>query len=128
METFGYFIFGLPGETTQSMEKTLQFAIKSGLDYVRFAKLLPVPNTEIYNKMIILSKYDYWKEYTKNKNTAFKFKRYDSNLSEEEINHYVNYAFKRFYFRPTQIIKKVLNINSSQELRRLINAGLDMIC
>lgn len=52
LRTVGYFIFGYPEETKETMIKTLRFAFESGIDKPRFYILQPFPGTEIYQKAL----------------------------------------------------------------------------
>uniref|UniRef100_A0A6M3KWX0 Putative vitamin B12-binding domain containing protein n=1 Tax=viral metagenome TaxID=1070528 RepID=A0A6M3KWX0_9ZZZZ len=48
MRVNGYFILGLPGETKESIKKTIDFAEELGLDFYGFSLATPMPNTEMY--------------------------------------------------------------------------------
>ncbi|MBZ9577921.1 cobalamin-dependent protein [Patescibacteria group bacterium] len=50
IETFGYFILGLPQDTVDSIRQTISFARNSDLDYLSFSHAIPLPGTEIFNK------------------------------------------------------------------------------
>jgi len=58
----GAFIVGLPGETIQTMRDTVNFAKKTGFDYVRIFVYQPFPNTDAYeickNKGYLTDDYD----------------------------------------------------------------------
>lgn len=45
--TVGHFVFGLPGDTMESANKTIRFAVNSGLDFAQFYCAVPYPNTEL---------------------------------------------------------------------------------
>ena len=51
LEVRGDFIVGTPGETNESLEKTVQFAIDMKLDYAHFNKFVPLPGTELYRNL-----------------------------------------------------------------------------
>ncbi len=44
----GYFMVGVPGETIDSMEETVRFAIDSGLDRIRLYTCQPFPGSRLY--------------------------------------------------------------------------------
>jgi len=46
--TFGYFMFGLPGETLKSMMETFRLALKLNTDFVNFYTATPFPGTKLY--------------------------------------------------------------------------------
>jgi radical SAM superfamily enzyme YgiQ (UPF0313 family) len=47
--TEGAFIFGIPGETIETMQETLEFAKKTGFDRIIKFIFQPFPNTELHN-------------------------------------------------------------------------------
>lgn len=58
----GAFIFGLPGETIQTMRDSVNFAKKTGFDYIKKFIYQPFPNTKAYEickeKGYIIKSYD----------------------------------------------------------------------
>ena len=48
METTGYFMFGLPGETKDTIMKTIEFALQLRLDHNKFGVAIPLPGTEFF--------------------------------------------------------------------------------
>lgn len=120
METYGYFIFGLPYETKETLAKTIEFAKKLRLDYAQFALLTPLPGTEI------------WELAKKEKVLRFicddltKFSRYGkavvdlADVSHETLNKYYGMAYRSFYFRLSYICQTLKKINSLEKLCRYI--------
>ena len=128
INTFGYFMLGCPGDTTETIKKTIEFAKKLKLDYAQFSKVSPLPGTELYDKLLKPKlKEDYWSKYILNKNYEYNLPRPDCNLSEEEIQKLVETAYKEFYFRPKYITKAILRIKSFNELKRSTKAVFEML-
>jgi anaerobic magnesium-protoporphyrin IX monomethyl ester cyclase len=48
METTGYFMVGIPGESTAAMQKTLDFAVGLDLDFVKIGICVPLPGTPMF--------------------------------------------------------------------------------
>lgn len=48
IETHATFVFGLPGETPETIEKTLEFAFDLGTDTAQFSSVIPFPGTELF--------------------------------------------------------------------------------
>ncbi|MGI6209098.1 MAG: B12-binding domain-containing radical SAM protein, partial [Anaerolineae bacterium] len=48
LQTMGFFIFGLPGETESTMEDTIRFALELDPDLANFMMADPLPGTEMY--------------------------------------------------------------------------------
>lgn len=44
----GYFMLGAPGETFETIDKTVDFAIKLGLDHAQFSIATALPGSEVY--------------------------------------------------------------------------------
>ncbi len=49
LETFGFFMLGLPGDTEKTMQDTIDFAKSLDMDIVKFDITIPYPGTELYN-------------------------------------------------------------------------------
>jgi len=52
IKTTGYFILGIPGETINSMMKTINFASSCGLERARFHICQPFPSTELHKNAV----------------------------------------------------------------------------
>ncbi|MFH1539508.1 MAG: radical SAM protein, partial [bacterium] len=48
IRAYGFFIFGLPGDTAESIEKTISFAVDSRLDLAHFSLAVPYPGSKLY--------------------------------------------------------------------------------
>lgn len=89
IETFGFFIVGIPFETNNSIYESIQFAINSKLDYISVSQLMLYPGTELYNKYSHLIDFSLFPYYNKWKDKSID----KNNLKNEKI------FYKKFYFR-----------------------------
>jgi len=108
MKTGAYYMMGLPGETVSDLEKTIQFACELSTDSVSCGIAVPLPGTEFFNnaKAAGRIKSFNWSNYT------FLGNIYDhENLSKETIEKYLKKFFRRYYFRPQYILKKLIDRN-----------------
>jgi anaerobic magnesium-protoporphyrin IX monomethyl ester cyclase len=48
----GMFIIGLPGETAQTIEETIRFALRLPLRQAQFSMFCPYPGTELYSRLV----------------------------------------------------------------------------
>jgi anaerobic magnesium-protoporphyrin IX monomethyl ester cyclase len=105
IQTMGHFVFGLPGETRKTAEKTIQFMQSLDLDYMQSYCDVPYPKTE-YGTM---AKEKGWVR-------SVSWSRYDfggpsivdmGTLTPEDVTYFRERAFKKFYYRPFYLIKKV---------------------
>ena len=106
-ETTGYFMFGLLGETTDSIKKTIELATKLELDHLKFGAAIPLPGTEFFiqldSKDLILTR-DWSKfSYTTNPLEIFKHPTLKSDFFKDLSIHNENIL---------QIANKSLHINS----------------
>lgn len=107
IETFGFFILGLLGETEKSMAKTIKFAKSLPLSTAKFDLCIPYPGTSYYKLLEtqgrILSRE--WSAYRLHQIEKPLFKH--QNLSWETIGRYYQRAFKEFYFRPSYVWQRL---------------------
>ncbi|MBW2992607.1 B12-binding domain-containing radical SAM protein [Candidatus Woesearchaeota archaeon] len=105
LETVGFFMFGLPGETEETMKETIELARKLDPDYAKVTILVPFPSTPIYEEMCEkgLIKTKDWSKY--NFHTASGVYNHE-NLSWQTLDKYYNLFYRKFYFRPSYIIKR----------------------
>ncbi len=108
LEVFGFFMIGLDGETEQSMQHTIDFATSLDLDFAKISIMSPLPGTPIFNEYKA-------KGYIKNVDwNKFNYyvppeELYDHpNLSWDVINKYYRLFYRRFYFRPRFIMKRIV--------------------
>jgi len=128
LKTGAYFMIGCPGETKEEMRQTIAFSIKLNPDYCYFTALVPFPFTQIYSDGLANGRFgnDYWSEFSRNPQVDFRPRLWIENVPEEEILKLLKSAYKKFYLRPSYIIKRLLEVRSVPELKKKITAGLDI--
>ena len=97
IETMGFFMVGLPEETKEDFEKSLEFAIKAKLDYVLATELRPYPGTPLYEQM---------KELVDFNILPYRNEFKDPNVKKRQI-EWEKEFFRRFYLRTSYIIRMV---------------------
>lgn len=127
--TLGYFMIGSPGETRETIMETINFAKKLKADFCHFSITTPFPATPLFDIGLKEGtiKYDYWKEFAKNPTKEFVPGLWEENLSKEELIELLTLAYKKFYTRPTYILKRILNVKSFEELKRKAKAGIKVL-
>lgn len=125
IKIIGYFMFGLPGESKESICNTINFSTSLPLDYAYFYHTTPFPGTILYemakkNHWLITSD---WKQYAHGKKALL---AYDG-LPVKDIEKYVRKAYCKFYYRPRQIIKQLLTIRSIKVLVNNIRAAFNLL-
>lgn len=100
-------MLGLPGETPQMVEKTVNELIKLGPDFVQFHATIAFPFTALYEKK------DKWGKISGIKDKSFDISGHpflpEGYKNEDELKKVISRAYCRFYLRPRYIIKKIFN-------------------
>lgn len=108
IETTGFFMFGLPGETEETMKRTIDFAIELNPTYAKVTILVPFPKTAIFeewDKLGIIKTKD-WEKYNFHAANLI----YDHpNLDWDTLQRYYDDFYREFYFRHSYIAKRVKN-------------------
>jgi hopanoid biosynthesis associated radical SAM protein HpnJ len=118
----GTFILGLPGETAQTIEKTINFAKEINPHTIQVSLAAPYPGTTLYRQAIENG----WLQ----ENQAINLVNDQGvqlaaisypHLSKEQIFHSMELFYRRFYFRPSKIweIVKEMLANWDMMKRRL---------
>ncbi|MFH1759464.1 MAG: radical SAM protein, partial [bacterium] len=105
IQTRASFMFGLPGDTKETMEETIKLALKIDPDLVHFNILAPNPGTPVY-KWGVENGYiepGDWESYDL---ATVKLKI--PTATEEEILKAYKDAHRRFHFRPRFIFKRLI--------------------
>lgn len=89
----GFFIFGLPGETRETIEESIRFAKKSKLKRAHFLILDVLPGSELWDKLQGHFKPD-WR-----KNSYKEPEWIPQGLNKEDLMDAQSRAIKKFYFR-----------------------------
>jgi radical SAM superfamily enzyme YgiQ (UPF0313 family) len=104
IKVHGTFILGLPGETQETIEKTIEYAKEVNPHTIQVSLAAPYPGTELYRQAVDNG----WLEENKAANlvsasgvqlAAIEY----PHLSRREIYHHLERFYKRFYFRPSKI-------------------------
>jgi radical SAM superfamily enzyme YgiQ (UPF0313 family) len=107
LEVAGFFMFGLPGDTVETMKDTIRFAKSLDLDFVKASIAIPLPATEMFNELDaqgLIKTYDWEK---------FKFYStpstiYDhQNVSWPTIEKYYSKFYRELYLSPRFIFKRI---------------------
>ena len=108
IDTFGFFILALSGETEKSMRRTMEFAKKLPLDIAKFDICIPYPGTSYYKELKSEGRIrsQNWSKYNCHQVDETLFDH--PNLAWSVIRNYYKNAFREFYLRPTYIIRRFM--------------------
>jgi len=111
------FLLGVPGETRESLQKTLDFALDHDLDYACFNKFVPFPSLELTQEL-------------EKKGLRFDLSEGSSildvdsdsifipdTLEESEYRAFLKTVHKKFYLRPSYILKRLFRIKTFEQFK-----------
>jgi len=125
--TFGFFMIGLPQDTKESIEKTLNLMLELDLDFMQLNKFTMLPHSQIYEDYKKETGRDFWREYTLGKVTLDDFKRDYLKVTDKELDTYLERGYRNFYYRPKYIWKKLIGVSSFREFKRLASGALSLL-
>lgn len=107
---------GNPGETPETIQDTINFAVELNPDVGVFTILVPLPGTEVYNKYrgVLFDTSLDWEDYRTvvlSNKLALKSKT----LTNEMLIESIHTAWKRFYLRPSYLIRQLWRMQSWTE-------------
>lgn len=102
IKSFAFFIYGYPGETLESMDRTTAYAIDLDADFANFYPAVPYPGTDLYDKAkregMLVS--DDW--------TRMEYSYYllrFGDINEATVMAALQRARRRFFLRPRYIAR-----------------------
>lgn len=100
LDTFGFFILGLSGETEKSMQDTIDFSLSLPLSIAKFDICIPYPGTGFYQELEGEGriKLKNWSDYVVHQTDTPLFEH--PNLSWQQLQKYYAKAYRAFYLRP----------------------------
>jgi radical SAM superfamily enzyme YgiQ (UPF0313 family) len=127
----GDFIIGLPGETKESAEKTLQFIKELKPNILQVAVATPLPGTEFYNyvKENDFITVDDLKDSIDGNGFQQCIISYPD-FTKEDIEFYVDKALKDYYLSPSFIPVAVSNVcrkNGMHELKSMLKSAVTFL-
>lgn len=125
----GCFMVGNPGETKETLEKTLEYAKKLNPDTAQFYPVMVYPGTDAYNwaeaNNYLLTR-DYSKWLTEDGLHATVLERPD--LSSQYLVNFCDKARREFYLRPRYIVRKLLqSFISISEFKRNLKGFRNLV-
>jgi anaerobic magnesium-protoporphyrin IX monomethyl ester cyclase len=122
LQSLGFFILGLPGDTKTTMNETIQFAKELPLSVANFTITTPYPGTEIWfeaERRGLLKGLSYDDLMV---NLPKKLYYVPEGLDRETLQAFEKKAYKEFYRNPKFILRQLRQIDSPVDLFRKIQA------
>ena len=120
----GTFILGLPGETTETVQKTIRFAQELEVDTIQVSMAAPYPGTALYRQ----ARDSGWLadgalvDESGRQASVLSY----PHLTSAEISRAMEELYRRFYFRPRKLFAMTCEtLRSPRLLRRRLGEGRD---
>jgi anaerobic magnesium-protoporphyrin IX monomethyl ester cyclase len=124
---WGYFIIGLPGETEETIQDTIQFSKKLPLDIALFHVAAPYPGTPFFFEVVKNNWFrsgTKWEQVDMDKGTVLDY----DGLSAERLLYWQRRAFREWAFRPGPILTYIkMLMYDLRTLRTAINVGMQTL-
>ncbi|MCB9456001.1 MAG: radical SAM protein [Anaerolineaceae bacterium] len=122
IRNLGYFIIGLPGETRETIQETIDFSKKLPLDLAIFHIAAPYPGTPFFFMVMENNWFrpgTRWEQVDMDQSTVLQY----SNLSAEDLEQEARRAMREWMFRPGPVMTYLKTLRNVGALRSAINVG-----
>ena len=114
----GCFVIGAPGETSDSVERTVRFAASLPIDTAQFSGLCAYPGTEFYhwcrdNDYLSAKTWKEWVDENGEQRAIIDFPQ----LSCEDMNKAIDRALYSFYLRPGYVLSQIFRPKSVHDVQ-----------
>lgn len=123
IEAWGYFVLGLPGETPETLRKTIEASLRMPLTMAKFDIAAPYPGTEFYDYVVAHHYLDIrrYEDLDQNASAVVNY----PGLSAADIKAAIRRANIRFYVRPSQILRLLKELRSWATLKAVVLIARD---
>lgn len=125
---YGNFMIGLPGDTPDTMQKTINFAIKMDPHIANFMMTIPFPGTELYEK--VQSDGEFLIPIQNGVQSGF----YGGEvfyllpgMDQNAILDAFKKAYTQFYYRPKKLLELFSRIRSFSEAKWLMSVAYELL-
>jgi len=125
IKTHATVMYGLPQETMQTMKNTLQFILETDPDYAQFTICTPYPGTEYYDWAVKENRLltDDWDDFDGSCKMIVK----SDDVTPKQVEQFVDYSYRTFYFRLRYIFKRLFRIRRRGEIYYLWKSGFNLL-
>lgn len=126
MRTLAYFMIGNPGETAEDIALTGELIARIDPDYLHLTVLMPFPGTPLYREMLDLGMLgdDVWRRFAANPWEEFSPPLWEERLSRGELLSLRRRIYRRFYGRPSYLVRRLREVSSLRDLFAKVRAGV----
>jgi len=126
IRNLGYFIIGLPGETRESIQETIDFSKELPLDLAIFHIAAPYPGTPFFFQVMENNWFKpgtRWEQVDMDQSTVLQY----ANLSAEDLEREARRAMREWMLRPGPIMTFAKSLTNFGALRSALNVGMQQL-
>jgi radical SAM superfamily enzyme YgiQ (UPF0313 family) len=130
INTVAYFMIGTPTERSrQDVIDTIHYSIKLNPDFVMYNIMTPFPGTSLYDEgqRDGVLDIDPWLDFMRSPNEEFKAQVWDEYFTRDELRDLLNFAYRRFYWRPSFVVRNLFQIRNLNDFKRKATAGIRLL-
>ncbi|HKE00458.1 MAG TPA: B12-binding domain-containing radical SAM protein [Planctomycetota bacterium] len=125
LRTVGTFIIGLPEETEESIQRTVDYAIELGMDFASFNVAVPRFGTPFRRDAIAQGVADPAARMMDQGGATASMPTLT--LSRERMEALKRRAIRRFYLRPSYLLRRLASVRTAHELRSQVAEGIALL-
>lgn len=127
LQVHGCFVIGLPGETEETARRTIDFAMGLGLTTLQFSGAVPFPGTKFFEQCessgwLLTKDWAKWLDAGEQHGVV----SYPT-ISQDAINRLVDEGLRKFYFRPTYMLRFLFDTRSLPDLYRKFRGAANFL-
>lgn len=117
LQTMGFYILGHPTETKEEMIETVRFALKLGTDMAKISKMIPLPNSLLFDKAVTAGEIekDAWLSYMLEQKKQHPL-YYPKSVPQKTMDRIYRYAWLRFYLSPKTVLRNIALLFKPKQL------------
>jgi anaerobic magnesium-protoporphyrin IX monomethyl ester cyclase len=126
INNWGYFIIGLPGESEDSIRRTIAYAKQLPLDIALFHIAAPYPGTPFFFEVVQNGWFrpgTQWEEVDMDQSTVLDY----PGLSAEQLKYWQRRATREWSLRPGPLLTFLKGMNSWQGLKSAVGVGVQTL-
>tara|TARA_B100000315_G_scaffold56897_1_gene51252 strand:- start:671 stop:2116 length:1446 start_codon:yes stop_codon:yes gene_type:complete len=129
IDTHAHLMFGLPGETKETIEKTIDFIFEIEPTTIDVGICTPYSGSVLYDEL--LEKYPDIGDITdvdlRNLHLEANYNEYFTDAPREYIEESINKVYRKFYLRPKYIFKWITRMRILSDFKYITRAGLNVL-